>query len=94
MAFNIIKILIIVIILGVIWYLLRLSHTLKLEKRIGEYAISSNLDKENYSLLDKIINIKNKLIKKISQVIKHSVFLSKYSLKYNKYIEYKDKNIN
>ena len=50
---GIVQILIIAIILGVIIYLLRLSRAIKLEKRIGKFAIPTDVS-DDYSFIDKI----------------------------------------
>ncbi len=81
---RILQIIIILAIIGVINYLLRLYRTLKLEKRISNFAISSNQDIE-LSLFDKLTQYINNIIKKISKSISKSSFLTSYSENYQKY---------
>ena len=85
------QIFLVLTILGVIIYLLRLSHALKLEKRIAKFAITTKDDKP-ISLSDKIKNIISKIIFKFSELLNHSELLRKYAEKYNKYIEYEERD--
>lgn len=86
----IIQTVIILLLTFIIFYLITYNSALKLEKRISKYSVSSLKD-EKLSLMDNISNKYNLLIKSISNILKKSVILKKYSLKYNKYIDYEEK---
>ena len=86
----IIQTVIILLLTFIIFYLITYNSALKLEKRISKYSVSSLKD-EKLSLMDNISNKYNLLIKSISNILKKSVMLKKYSLKYNKYIDYEEK---
>ncbi len=88
---RILQIILILIILGVIGYLLRLSHALKLEKRIARFTINTNVIEEA-SFFDKVKDLIQKLAKEFSKVLNHSEVLRKYTNRYNKYINFDDKN--
>ena len=88
---KIIQVALIILLLGVIIYLLRLYHALKLEKRIAPFSILSVIDDET-SFFDKLGLLFKKTIKIISKLLKKSVFISKYGNKYNKYISYEERN--
>jgi len=77
----------------VIFYLIIYNNSLKLEKRIAKYSISSIKD-DSISFFDLLANEYKKMVAKLTKVLKKSVFLKKYSLKYNKYITYEnDKDV-
>lgn len=86
--FEIIAIIIIEII---ICYIIKLQYSLQNENRLANYSINSDT---KYSLplfaiiRKKIINI----IKWTSKILSKGELLKKYSKRYSKYIEYKDKN--
>lgn len=86
----ILQIILILVIIGVIVYLLRLYHVTKLEKRIAPFAIQSTTYTEK-SLFDQLFDFFWTFLQKISKILKKSVFLTKYSERYNKYIAYDDK---
>lgn len=88
---RILQIIILLIALGVIIYLLRLSNSLKLEKRIAKFAIVSVKDEE-ISFMDKLLYYLWRVVRKISKIFDKSYFLSKYGEKYNKFISYDDKD--
>ncbi len=85
---RILQIILILIILGVIVYLLRLSYVLKLEKRIARFAINTNKVDDDGSILDKFKILIEKLVLELSKILGHSEVLTKYATKYNKYISY------
>ena len=87
---RLIQLLLVLSVIGVISYLLRLSHALKLEKRIGEFAIVNRKDKE-LSLFDKIENSLWHLNQKLAKILKKSQVLSNYGEKYNKFISYDER---
>ena len=77
----------------VIFYLIIYNNSLKLEKRIAKYSISSIKD-DSISFFDLLANKYKKMVAKLTKVLKKSVFLKKYSLKFNKYITYEnDKDV-
>ncbi len=88
---RILQITLIIIILGVIIYVLRLSHTLKLEKRIAKFTINTNKE-ITISLFDKLKELMAKIALELTKVLEHSEVLTKYATKYNKYVSYEEKN--
>lgn len=77
----------------VIFYLIIYNNSLKLEKRIAKYSISSIKD-DSISFFDLLANEYKKMVAKLTKALKKSVFLKKYSLKFNKYITYEnDKDV-
>lgn len=87
---RILQVIFVIVILGVIVYLLRLSYSLKLEKRIAKFAIMSIKDDE-VSFLDKFIYYWWWLLKKISKIFSKSYLINKYGEKYSKFIAFNDK---
>ena len=83
----IIQTVIMVILAFVIFYLIMYNKTLNLEKRISKYSVESIKD-NSISLFDILSINYNKLISKMTKVLKKSHFLTKYSSRYNKYISY------
>jgi len=67
----------------VIWLIYK--RTLKLEKRIGKYTLEP-IDANAISVMDYQKIWYEKILKKISNNLNSSVFLQKYSLRYDKYI--------
>lgn len=65
--------------------ILRYNKTVKIEKRLEKYSISS-LKENNIALYDEIKKKYLNLIKKISNICKKSYYLTKYSSKYEKYV--------
>ncbi len=88
---KLLQIVLVIAFLGVIGYLLQLSRALKLEKRIGRFSVNS-VKIDEVSLLDKVKLLVLKIAKKLSNILKKSVFLQRYGDKYNKYILYEDKD--
>ena len=84
---RLLQITLVIIFLGVIIYLLRLSYALKLEKRLAKFSVNS-VKGDNVAFLDKVTEIIWIVVKKTSNILKKSVFLQKYGDKYNKYISY------
>ena len=68
-------------------YLLRLSKTLSLEKRLADFAITSHKDYE-ISFFDKMNYYVWKFIRRLSKLLKKSVVLRNYGEKYNKFISF------
>lgn len=85
----IVQTIVMVILAFVIFYLIIYNKSLRLEKRISKYSIDSIKD-DSISLFDLLSNEYSKLVMKLSRVLKKSVFLNKYSLRYNKYITYEN----
>lgn len=92
MGLNFLKVLLVVLALGVIIVLLRLSHSTKLEKRLSSFAISSIKDEEK-GVFDKLGSLIWSLVRKISKVLKKSTTLNKYAQNYEKYINYEEREI-
>lgn len=82
MFFDTIIILILTIFL---LFILRYIKSVKLEKRIARYSITP-LNDNSLSLFDKLFVGYHKIILKLSSSFEKSVFLTKYSKKYDKYI--------
>lgn len=89
---RILQIFLFLIVVGVIYYLFRLYYALKLEKRLANFAIVSNKDKE-ISLFDNLANIIWKIVHKISKKLEKSEILTKYGAKYNKYISFEKREV-
>lgn len=73
------------LILVLIFLIHKFRRSMRLEKRISEYSIVPILD-NSLSLFDKLIMKYTKVIKKISDVLCKSVFLKKYSRRFDKYV--------
>ena len=84
------QILLILIPVAVAIYLLRLSKSLSLEKRLADFAITAVGDDE-VSFFDQFIRFGWKLIRKLSHLFKKSAVLRKYAEKYEKYIPFEDR---
>lgn len=66
----------------------RLNHYLgliKLEKRFAKYALESEID-DTPSFFDVLIHFYDEIVEALAKVINKSVFLTKYSKRYNKYM--------
>ena len=85
----IVQTIVMVILAFVIFYLIIYNKSLRLEKRISKYSIDSIKD-DSISLFDLLSNEYSKLVMKLSRILKKSIFLNKYSLRYNKYITYEN----
>jgi len=86
--FEIIAILIVQII---IFYIIKLQFVYNRERRLKEYSINAK-DKYDMPWFDKQKSKLIKIVKSFSKVLSHSAFLKKYSSRYNKYIEFDEKN--
>ncbi|MDD2181507.1 MAG: type II secretion system F family protein [Bacilli bacterium] len=77
------------IILGIILVLFvliaRYRRGIKLEKRVAKYSINPVQD-DSLSLGDRLVSSYKKVIDNISNILGKSVFITKYSKRYNKYI--------
>ena len=85
----IIQTIIMVILAFIIFYLIIYNNSLKLERRISKYSIDSIKD-DTISLFDFVHDEYLSLVSKVTKILKKSVFLSKYSSKYNRYITYEN----
>lgn len=88
--FNVIKVIIVIILFVIIALLIRQSKSIKLERRVGLYAIDP-INSTYKSLFDNIRIVFLKNIKKISKLLRKSVFLTNASKKYEKYAIYNGK---
>ena len=79
-----VQMLIIFILFIISFVILRYRKSMRLEQRIAKYSIEPIKD-ESLSLMDEIIKKYFKRTKKISSFLKKSVFLTKYSKKYEKF---------
>lgn len=86
-----IEVIAIIIVEIIICYIIKIQFSYKSERRIADYSIKP---KEKYNLpwLDKQKKNLFKVIKKISKYLSHSEVLKNYSKRYNKYIDYDEKN--
>lgn len=71
----------------VAFYLIRLSRSISLEKRLALFAITSNKDQE-ISFFDKLNIYVWKCIRYLRKLFNKSVVLSKYGTKYDKFIPF------
>ena len=86
----ILQLLVILILIVVVVQILMFKNTYKLEKRIGKYGIDP-INNSTTSLFDKGLKTYTNIIKKLSKFFSHSTVIKQYAAKYNKYIEYSDK---
>ena len=71
--------------------LLRQTKALKYERRISKFALDPEVENE-LSLFDKLFFKGWQLLRKISSILKKSVFISQYGEKYEKYITFEEKD--
>ncbi len=76
---------IIATLIGIILAMLSYRKSVKLEQRIKKYSIDS-LNDHSLSLFDRYYQFYAKLLKRISKYVSKSVFLKKYSDRYEKYV--------
>ena len=81
----IVNILLVMILIIVIIWFLRQIRINKLDRRVNTYTITKR--NNSHSLFDIITNYFKNFRKKISRFLKKSVYLQKYSQKYQKYID-------
>lgn len=87
----IIQVISILILLGIIIFLLKVSRAMKKEKRIGKfslYAISDN----DISYFERIDKLAWKLVHLLSNILNKSVVMKKYASKYEKFITYEQRD--
>lgn len=86
----VIQIITIIVLIGIMLYLFRTSKSIKYEKRIGDFSLSSVNDTE-LSFFDRVDNILWKLIHKSGDILTKSQVLNKYAHKYDKHITYEER---
>ena len=86
----VLQLFVILILIIIMVQLLKFKHAANLEKRIGRYGIEP-LNNHSTSFFDKGIRLYTNIVKKLSKFFSHSAVIKKYSEKYNKYIEYSNK---
>ena len=89
MNIFIIQTIVMIILAAIIFYLIIYNKSLKLEKRISKYSIEGIKD-DSISFFDLISSSYKELLNKTSNLLVKSVFLKRYSFKYNKYITYEN----
>ncbi len=80
-----IQISIIIVLLSIVFLIIKYRRGLELDRRISQFSVNALRD-NSLSLLDSIANFYYKIINKITSVLKKSVFMTKYSKKYDKYV--------
>lgn len=76
----------IVLLLTVVIYLISFyKRSMNLEKRISKYSIDAIKD-NSLSLFDNVLGFYKKLITKLNKSLSKSIFMKKYSRKYDKYV--------
>ena len=89
MNIFIIQTIVMIVLAAIIFYLIIYNKSLKLEKRISKYSIEGVKD-DSISFFDLISSSYKQLLNKTSNLLVKSVFLKRYSFKYNKYITYEN----
>lgn len=84
---TIIQVIIMIVLFCIIILLLRQSKAIKCEKRIARYSISP-LEYKDKSFADIVYDKYYRGVIKLSKVLKKSKFITKKSLKYEKYLGY------
>lgn len=84
---TIIQVIIMIVLFCIIILLLRQSKAIKCERRIARYSISP-LEYKDKSFADIVYDKYYKGVIKLSKVLKKSKFITKKSLKYEKYLGY------
>lgn len=82
--FQLIIVMVLIIILGALW---QFNKTIKWEKRIGKYSVTS-LKKRPVAIIDKINLTYQFLVMAFVNLLSKSKWLTKYSAKYLKYIDF------
>ena len=83
----ILPVIISVVLLIIIIVLIKINHSVILEKRINEFSYQS-LEERNTSLFDRIHEFSWRFINKVSNILSKSSLLIKWSKHYDKYIGY------
>lgn len=85
------QIITIFILIGIMIYLLKTSKSIKYEKRIGDFSLSSINDTE-LSFFDRVDALLWSLIHKTGKLLCKSQILDKYAKKFDKHISYDERN--
>ncbi len=91
MIFIVLNIILLIILGMFVYTIIKEYNLLCIEKRVSDYSLTSLVD-ETEPLFERIYKLFNKIIKKFSLYLNRSEILKKYALKYNKYIEYDNKD--
>lgn len=86
----IIQIILVLLIIGILFFILKQIQTSKLEKRFEAFSLQSNNDIE-ISFFDQLSLIIWKKIHKLSKIFSHSAVLNDYAKKYDRYIPYEER---
>lgn len=84
--FTVVQFLLIIGLLCVVVYIIKFKKALALEKRITRFSTISLTDRP-LSFFDKLNSKYNDLINKITKILSKSKILTKYSLRYDKYLD-------
>ena len=79
------QVIIILCLIPILIFLYIYNRSVKLEKRITKYSIEP-LKKYTYSLSDRCLNFYKKIIELIKPTISKSIFITKHSKKFDKYV--------
>ena len=90
-VFIILNIILLFILSLFIYTFIKEYKLLNIEKRIRDYSLTSLVD-ETEPLFERIYKTFIKIIKKLNKSLNKSEILKKYASKYNKYIEYDNKD--
>lgn len=69
----------------IIIYLIIYNRSAKLEKRLIKYSVEP-INKYTYSLFDHFLNLYQKLINRLKPLVANSVFITRHSKKFDKYV--------
>ena len=87
----ILQIIMIIVLSAIVIYLLKTSKSIKYEKRISNFALSSINDTE-LSFFDRVDNLLWSLIHKTGIILTKINYFKQKSLTYDKHISYEDRN--
>lgn len=79
------------VLIGIIMYLFKTSKSIKYEKRIGDFSLSSINDTE-LSFFDRVNSFIWAIIHKFGNILCKSKILNKYSKRYDKHITFDERN--
>lgn len=87
---HMLQIILVIGLIPVIIYLFIYNRSIKLEKRLSKYSIEP-IKKYSFSVLDRLIIIYKRVIDYIKPIVSKSVFITKHSKRYDKYVGIVDK---
>lgn len=87
----VLQLIVILILIVIMVQILMFKNASRLEKRIGKYGIDP-INNNITSFFDKGLRTYNNIIKRLSKIFSRSTIIKNYVNKYNKYIEYSDKD--